>query len=72
MKDPYRLAIHTTEDGKDLYIIYDSTQDLHEQLLTGKIKYYSNRRKAEAECKRRNRVMNSFEEIMNERKKHHQ
>jgi hypothetical protein len=71
MKDPYRLAIHTTEDGKDLYIIYDSTKDLHAQLLTGKIKYYSNRRKAEAECKRRNRVMNSFEEIMNERKASH-
>lgn len=66
--NPYRIAIHTTEDGKDLYIIYDSTQDLHAQLLTGEIKYYSNRRKAEAECKRRNRVMNSFEEIMNERK----
>lgn len=68
MKDRFRLAIHTTEDGKDLYLIYDSTQDLAVQLLSRKIKYFSNRRKAEAEAKRLNRVFTQIDEIFNERK----
>lgn len=67
MKKRYRLAIRATEDEKILYIIYDSTKDIAQQLLAGKIKYYSNRRKAEAECKRLNIVMAQVDEIFNER-----
>lgn len=67
IKKRYRLALHATEDGKSLYIIYDSTKDIAQQLLVGKIKYFSNRRKAEAECKRLNRVFAQIDEIFNER-----
>lgn len=60
-KERYRIAMHTTEDDVDLYFIEDTTKDIVQQLMTENIKYYSNRRRAEAECKRLNKQINKKE-----------
>ena len=49
-KERYIVGLSMTEEGKELYVVVDSFHPLATQYL----RYFTSRKRAEAECKRLN------------------
>lgn len=65
MKSRFIPAIHTSEDGHDLYICLDTTKDTATQLIRGNLEYFSTYRKAWYRCQQLNRDIPMLEELNN-------
>lgn len=50
MKKLYKVALTESEEGHTMYLVYDCLQSL----VTQPLKYFSNKRKAEAEARKLN------------------